>query len=230
MAKAYDRVEWDFLAATLTSMGFPTSLVKTIMKCVTSVSFSILINGQPSRDFLPQRSLRQGDPLSPYLFIICADVLSGLISQAQKSHLIHGVKIAPRAPEISHLFFADDSLLFCRATKEEVNVLASIIQTYERASGQLVNYNKSEMVTSKGVNNTTKTDISLILPMAIKDHFTIYLGMPTIAGRSKRQIFNFLQERIWKKTKRVEREKPIFCWKRYSDQGCGSSHPYICHE
>jgi hypothetical protein len=143
---------------------------------------------------------------------------------------IHGVKIAPRAPEISHLFFADDSLSFCRATKDEVNVIATIIQTYERASGQLVNYNKSEMVTSKGVNNTTKIEITQILPMAIKDHFTIYLGMPTIAGRSKRQIFNFLQERIWKKTKRVEREKPIFCWKRYSDQGCGSSHPYICHE
>jgi hypothetical protein len=115
MAKAYDRVEWNFLAATLDSMGIPTPMINTIMKCVTSVSFSILINGQPSREFYPQRGLRQGDPLSPYLFIICADVLSGLISQAQTTHLIHGVKIAPMASEISHLLFADDSLMFCRA-------------------------------------------------------------------------------------------------------------------
>jgi hypothetical protein len=111
------------------------------------------------------------------------------------------VKIAPRAPEISHLFFTDDSLLFCRATKEEVSAISTIIQTYERASGQLVNYNKSEMITSKGVTDITKASITQILHMAIKDHFTTYLGMPTIFGRSKSQIFNFLQEKIWKKLK-----------------------------
>jgi hypothetical protein len=112
MAKAYDRVEWEFLEATLMVMGFPVDKVQTIMKCVTTVTFSILINGQPSSCFQPKRGLRQGDPLSPYLFIICADVLSGLISRAQSNLSIHGVKIAHRAPEISHLLFADDSLFF----------------------------------------------------------------------------------------------------------------------
>jgi hypothetical protein len=79
---------------------------------VSTVNFSILINGSPSKQFKPQRGLRQGDPLSPYVLIIFVDVLSGLIAQGQQNHLIHGVKIAPRAPEVTHLLFADDSLFF----------------------------------------------------------------------------------------------------------------------
>jgi hypothetical protein len=185
----------------MTTMGFPTSLIHTIMKCVTTVNFSILINGQPTQNFKPSRDLRQGDPLSPYLFILCANVLSDLISQAQQAHLIHGVKITPRAPEVSHLLFADDSLMFCRATTAEATTLHNIIQTYQEASGQLVNLNKSEIVFSKGIPNHRQLEITQILPMQIRDYFSKYLGMPTIAGRSKRQIFNFIQEKIWQKLK-----------------------------
>ncbi|MCH79708.1 ribonuclease H protein, partial [Trifolium medium] len=201
MAKAYDRVEWDFLEATLTVMGFPETMVQTIMKCVTTVTFSILINGHPSMEFQPQRGLRQGDPLSPYLFIICADVLSGLITRAQNNHSIHGVKIALGAPEISHLLFADDSLMFCRASTDEVSILSNIIHTYQGASGQPVNLNKSEMVFSKGTTEETKRDISRLLPMQILDHFSKYLGMPTFVGRSKARVFNYIQDKIWKKLK-----------------------------
>jgi hypothetical protein len=98
MAKAYDRVEWEFLKATLDSMGFPYNIISIIMKCVTSVTFAILINGVPTQTFSPQRGLRQGDPLSPYLFILCADVLFGLISNAQMNKCIKGVKVAHGAP------------------------------------------------------------------------------------------------------------------------------------
>lgn len=105
MAKAYDRIEWSFLNNTLITMGFPINLVNTIMRCVSTVSFSILINGQPSNDFTPHRGLRQGDPLSPYLFIICAEVLSGLIAKGQADGHIHGIQITNTALAISHLFF-----------------------------------------------------------------------------------------------------------------------------
>jgi hypothetical protein len=131
--------------------GLPQSAISTIIKCVSSVQFSILINGSPSHPFKPQRGLRQGDPLSPYLFIICADVLSGLIEKAQQEKLIHGVKIVSAAPEITHLFFADDNLLFCRANTMEIDNLNNIISTYQNASGQLVNMAKSEMMFSKRV-------------------------------------------------------------------------------
>ncbi|GAU35043.1 hypothetical protein TSUD_30090 [Trifolium subterraneum] len=201
MAKAYDRLEWNFLKATMESMNFPQTMVNTIMKCVSTVSFSILVNGTPTNTFFPKRGLRQGDPISPYLFIICADVLSALITKAQQSKLVHGVKVAPGAPEITHLFFADDSLMFCRANKEETSQIRSIITQYQQASGQLVNYHKSELIFSKKVPQTMKQTIHHILPMAIVDHYSKYLGRPTYIGRSKTQVFNFIQDKIWKKLK-----------------------------
>lgn len=123
MEKTYDRVEWDFLKSTLLTMGFPIKIVKTIMLCVRSVSFSILINGSPSTMFKPKRGIRQGDPLSPYLFIICAEVLSGLITKYHEQDKIHGISIAivRNAPVISHLFFSDDSMMFAELIKMKLN-------------------------------------------------------------------------------------------------------------
>jgi hypothetical protein len=152
MAKAYDRLEWGFIEATLNTMGFPSNLVNSIMKCVTSVSFSILVNGQPSPKFNPNRGIRQGDPLSPYLFILCADVFSRMITAKQDQSLINGIAIAQNAPKVSHLFFADDSLIFCKAQKEEASQLKAIFDEYQRVSGQLINMEKSEMTFSPGIN------------------------------------------------------------------------------
>jgi hypothetical protein len=98
MAKAYDRLEWSFIKQTLISMGFPQNLVQTIMNCVSTVSFSILVNGHPSPYFNPLRGIMQGDPLSPYLFIICADVFSSMIIYKQNQSLIQGIVIAQTAP------------------------------------------------------------------------------------------------------------------------------------
>jgi hypothetical protein len=201
MSKAYDRVEWDFLKATLESMGFPHNITNIIMRCVTSITFSILINGVPSKIFQPKRGLRQGDPLSPYLFIICVDVFSGLINNAHDNKLIKGIKIAHKAPEITHLFFADDSLLFFRANSGDIEQINNIITTYQNASGQLVNVNKSEIMFSKHVNNQNMNDIHSLLPMQRVDYFSKYLGVPTHIGRSRNQVFQFIQDRVWKKLK-----------------------------
>jgi hypothetical protein len=210
MAKAYDRVEWSFLKATLEAIGFPQNFTNTIIRCVTTVQFSILINGCRSPTFTPQRGLRQGDPLSLYLFIICADVLSGLLSQAHHRKLIHGVKITPRAPEITHLLFADDNLFFCRATKDEARTIKETIEVYQAASGQLVNMDKSELMFSKRVPVDNKTEISQILPMKQVDHFSNHLGMPMEVGRSKTHIFNYLADRVWKKLKGWKEKKLSF--------------------
>ena len=121
------------------------------MKCVHSTSFSILVNGQPSRKFLPTRGLRQGDPLSPFLFIICAEGLSTLLRDAEAKREIHGLKIGKKVDAISHFFFADDSLLFARANEDEVDKVLDILATYETASGQKLNMEKSEVSFSRNV-------------------------------------------------------------------------------
>lgn len=124
-------------------MGFPSAWVSFIMKCVSIVSFSVLLNGQPQRVFQPQRGLRQGDPLSPYLFILCREVFSAMIESAMSSSLLSGIKISQKAPVISHLLFADDSIVFARANAQEAGCVVDILQTFERASGQKINLEKS---------------------------------------------------------------------------------------
>jgi hypothetical protein len=103
MAKAYDRLEWSFIENTLLTMGFPSKLVQTIMLCVSTMSFSVLVNGHPSLSFKPHRGIMQRDPLSPYLFILCADVFSGLLTKNQDQYNINGIKIAQNAPKVSLL-------------------------------------------------------------------------------------------------------------------------------
>lgn len=130
IAKAYDTLEWDFIEGTLTVMGFPLSIVSTIMNSIRSVSFSVMINGQPTDQFSPQRGIKQGDPLSPYLFILCAEVLSGLITQSKNQGQLYGICIASDAPCITHLLYADDSLLFCKAKHEEALTIYTILSKY----------------------------------------------------------------------------------------------------
>lgn len=91
MAKGYDRIEWPFVKSMLHTMNFPVNIINTIMQCVSTVSYQMLINGQPSRSFVLERGLRQGDPLSPYLFILCANVLSGLLKKEEKDNKVHGI-------------------------------------------------------------------------------------------------------------------------------------------
>ena len=135
MSKAYDRVEWNFLCRLMAKMGFDDRWIQLIYGCISSISYSILVNGEPHGDIKPTRGLRQGDLLSPYLFLLVSEGLNGLIQQAVGVGDIKGFSLCCNGPRISHLFFAGDTLLFCRVELKEVQTTQNILQNYDLASG-----------------------------------------------------------------------------------------------
>ncbi|KAL5574544.1 hypothetical protein UlMin_016243 [Ulmus minor] len=143
MEKAYDRVEWDFIQRVMDKLGFSIGWTKKIMACISSVSYSFQFNGQRFGQLNPSRGLRQGDPLSPYLFLLCGEGLSSLLHQYEQSGRLQGLKCGLRGPIISHLLFADDSLLFLEANTTTCAALKEALNIYEVASGQAVNLSKS---------------------------------------------------------------------------------------
>ncbi|XP_057451835.1 uncharacterized protein LOC130743612 [Lotus japonicus] len=203
MSKAYDRVEWPFLASVLEQMGFPPNWVHLIMSCVTTVNFSIMLNGAPQEAFSPNRGLRQGDPLSPYLFILCGEVFSALINQAVLSSALHGIKIARSAPEnsLKSRVITDDSVIFARATTQEALTIKVILASYEQASGQVINLDKSMLSCSRNVPENRFHELKQLLNVKAVECYDKYLGLPTIIGKSKTQIFSFVKDRVWKKLK-----------------------------
>jgi hypothetical protein len=163
MSKAYDRVEWSFLEAVMRRMGFKPRWIALIMECITTVTYSIIVNGQSVGHTHPSRGLRQGDLISPYLFFLCAEVLSSQLQQAERSGLLRGVPTSPRGPRLNHLFFADDSLLFCKATVHDWQVLSGFLELYEGALGQRLNKDKTVILYSKNTAHEVKLELSRVI-------------------------------------------------------------------
>lgn len=135
MSKAYDRIEWYFLRKVLHRLVFHHKWVAWVMQCVCSVSYSFVINGSLKGKVVPSRGLRQGDPLSPYLFILYTEMLSGLFHRAQENGTLAGIKVSRGGPPVNHLLFADDSMFFCKTNATCCSSLVDILSRYEKASG-----------------------------------------------------------------------------------------------
>ncbi|KAL5580419.1 hypothetical protein UlMin_012861 [Ulmus minor] len=199
MSKAYDRVEWSFLEGMMLRLGFADSWVKLIMRCVRSVSYSFLINRQVSGAVIPHRGLRQGDPLSPYLFVLCAHGLSEMLACFEERKLFTGIKIASGCPSISHLFFADDSLIFCKAKLSEATHLKSCLNSYAKASGQLINFDKSAFSFSPNTRGDDKITICSVFGVNQVQSHELYLGLPTFSMKNKRIQFGYVRDRVIRK-------------------------------
>jgi len=182
MSKAYDMVEWNFLKDMMTRMGFSHVWTDLIMKCVSSVKYKVKINGSLTEEIVPERGLRQDDPLSPYLFLLCAEGFSALLRKAETIGEIGGVKICQGAPSISHPLFADDSLILVRANGEDATKLQSILDLYAECLGQVINKEKSAIMFSKNTRASCKVAVMQKLGIARESLNDKYLGLPIVDG------------------------------------------------
>ncbi|CAN6703250.1 unnamed protein product [Malus baccata var. baccata] len=196
MAKAYDRVEWEFLLGMMASLGFPPLFCSWIKECISTVSFSVLINGSPTGFFRPNRGLRQGDPLSPFLFLLCTEGLSMLIRRSLERGSLHGFKISPTGVPLTHLFFADDSVVFGNASVEEAESIVEILQTYARGFGQVINRAKSSVFFGAKTPKCQKAKIVNSLGIQSKLGFGKYLGLQADFGHSKKAVFAEIRNKI----------------------------------
>lgn len=163
ISKVYDRVEWDFLRSVFIQFEMDSRFVELIMLCVSSISYSVLLNGSLYGAIRPERGIRQGDPLSPCLYICMAEAFIGLVAQVERNGSIHGVKVARSASTITNICLADDTMLFCKATEDEALVLKEILEIYATVSGQVINLAKSSITFNKNTDQISSDAIKNII-------------------------------------------------------------------
>ena len=199
MSKVVDRVDWGFVEVVMEKLGFHEKWICLVMHCITTISYSVLINGVAHGCIVPTRGLHQGDSLSPYLFLLCAEGLSTLINETARNQALHGISICRGCPRVTHLLFANDNLLFCLVNGQERMKLIEILDLYEAAFGQMINTDKSSVFFSQNTPQATKDEVMHILgPMQDTRH-TKYLGLPSLIGKSKTQVFAEIKEGVGKK-------------------------------
>ena len=159
LSKAYDRLSWNFLEAVLQKMGFSQLWINSIMQCVSIVTYRILINGAPTENIKPTRGIRQGDLLSTYLFIICANILSCMLLDIENKGLIQGIDLRKGEMRMSHLFFADDILLFMKLNKQTLEKLKEVLENFCKMSRQKINDSKSIMTVSPNCNSEEREEL-----------------------------------------------------------------------
>jgi hypothetical protein len=145
MRKEYDRMEWAYLEAIMLKLGFSRAWVSLIMRLVSTVSFSVRFNRVPQEEFRPSRGIWQGNPISPCLFLLVVEGLSCLLKTCNQSSSLSGIMVAPTASAVNHLLFADDNLLFFKASVEGAKEVKEVLAKYCNASRQRINMNKSSI-------------------------------------------------------------------------------------
>ncbi|GKV33735.1 hypothetical protein SLEP1_g42199 [Rubroshorea leprosula] len=179
--KAYDSVNWKFLDCMLDKLGFCTKWQSWIQECLASASSSVLVNGSPTEEFCMSKGLRQGDPLAPFLFLVVAEALHGLIMKAVKERMLVWVVVGLGELEISHLQFVDDTIIFCEASSSNVQVVKGIFRSFELLSGLKVNFFKSSL-SGLHVQSVNLNSMADMLNCLVGNILFKYLGIPVGAN------------------------------------------------
>ena len=193
---AFDKLEWSFIRRMLIRINLPTNLVELIMSYMSSVSTSILFNGSPLDPILPSRGIRQGDPLYPYIFILCMDYLSQLIEEKCHNKLWCPVKASRSGPAFSHLMFTDDLVLFAKADSSNCSIIRDVLDEFCAVSGQTINDSKSKVYFSPNMDQDSRESLSDILGFVSTPNLGKYLGIPIKHPNSSSQDYDFILDRV----------------------------------
>uniref|UniRef100_A0A2N9IHI9 Reverse transcriptase domain-containing protein n=1 Tax=Fagus sylvatica TaxID=28930 RepID=A0A2N9IHI9_FAGSY len=196
LEKAYDRLEWSFIRLTLQHFNLPQWWVDLIMSCISCSHLSILVNGEKTESFAPSRGIRQGDPLSPYIFILCMEFLAWLIQGEVHNGNWKGIKVSQQGPIFSHIFFADDLVLFAKATKANCYTINKVLNTFCQASGQKISTSKSRVYMHASTNPSRIAMVESELGFKISKEFGKYLGVPIITDARDKHAFDYLIEKV----------------------------------
>ena len=195
--KAYDNVDWTFILTVMQKMGFREKWIRWIKWCISTTSFSVLVNGTPTGFFQSSRGLRQGDPLSPYLFVIAMEVFSAFLKWAVEGGFLSGCKVKGRSEEgvlISHLLFADDTLVFCKPSQDQLTYLSWLFMWFKAISRLRINLEKNELIPIGRVENVD--DLAWEFGCRMGSLPTTYLGMPLGVPFKSITVWDGVEERF----------------------------------
>eukprot|EP00253_Pinus_taeda_P017014 PITA_17014 len=194
LSKAFDKLSWEYIQQMLLAFGFSATWTRWIMNLITSPCFLVLLNGSPSMPFRPLRGIRQGDPLSPFIFILMAEGLSRLLHHAVSSQAIKGLAIHGLHP-LSHQQFVDDTMLFGHPSSQEAKAFKSPLSLFSEASGTSINASKSQLFFFNSPVSTQR-NIARILGFSIAVLPSKYLGAPLMASALKHASWRTLLDKL----------------------------------
>ncbi|XP_060182106.1 uncharacterized protein LOC132611743 [Lycium barbarum] len=200
MAKAYDRVSWLFLTKVLRKMGFGEMLINMVYRIISNNWYSILINGQAQGFFKSSRGVKQGDPLSPTLFIITSECMTRALNHLHYKEGYVGYGMPKWSPYINHLAYADDTIIFTSAQPQTLKLVMETLAKYEKVSGQKINKEKSVVYLHQSVSQTVANSVVEETNIPRKDFPFTYLGVPIYYERRRiahfKEITNKIQNRL----------------------------------
>ena len=196
--KAYDSVNWDYIRDVMVQMGFGLKWCNWVDACLRSASISILVNGSPTEEFRMTRGIRQGDPLSPFLFLIAAEGINVITKEAISNAVLKGVSVGRDEVIVSHLQYADDTVFFGEWSYRNGRNLMGVLKCFEKASGLKINLSKSSLY-GVGVSQQEVDAMASLLRCRSGKLPFVYLGLPVGSNMNRVASWNVVVEKFKEK-------------------------------
>ena len=229
LEKAYDCLRWSFMIDCLQELRLPDWLLRIVEACISSSSMQLLWNGSKSDVFNSSRGIRQGDPLSPYLFVLCVEKLAHLIQRQVDLGRWRPIRLTKNGLPLSHLFFADDLILFAEIGVDQVEVINECLSIFCDVSGQKVSMSKSRVFFSHNVNHNIKSQLSEFLGFSMAANLGKYLGVPLHHERVRNEHYQLVVDKVKQRLANWRGNSLSLAGRNTFDKICGYGNPELCN-